>query len=194
MEIADVFRDLPTLETERLILRKLTLDDARDMFEFSSDPDVPRYMVWEAHESIEDTRAFLKNVVDRYARGEPAGWGVHHKGDDRLIGTISLGFAVGGFDWPNRRSEVGYWIAKPYWNQGLTTEALGRVLAFGLEELGLNRIEAKCSVENVGSYRVMEKAGMRFEGVLREQMLKKGTFHDMKMYSILRKEFNPTPN
>ena len=60
--------------------------------------------------------------------------------------------------------------------------------------MGLNRIEAKCSVENVGSYRVMEKAGMRFEGVLREQMLKKGTFHDMKMYSILRKEFNPTPN
>jgi ribosomal-protein-alanine N-acetyltransferase len=87
------------------------------------------------------------------------------------------------------RAEIGYVIGRKYWGEGLMTEAVKEVIRFGFERMNLNRIQATCFPENIGSYRVMEKAGMKFEGTLREQMFIKGRFQDLKLYSILRKEY-----
>src|SRR5437868_8103501 len=85
--VEDVFGDLPSLETERLILSKMTLDDAQDMFEYAQDPEVARYTTWSAHRSIEDTKEFLLLTLEQYKSGKIAAWGMVHKAENKLIGT-----------------------------------------------------------------------------------------------------------
>lgn len=185
-KIEDVFADLPSVETDRLLLRRATMVDAADMFEYASDAEVARYTTWEPHASIEESRMFLEFLLHRYSGGEVAEWGVVHKADNKLIGTC--GFSM--WNPYNARAEVAYAMARPYWGQGLMTEAVRAVLDFGFVRMALNRIEARCLPANIGSARVMEKAGMQYEGLLREQMYAKGRYHDLKMYSILRREWS----
>jgi ribosomal-protein-alanine N-acetyltransferase len=184
-EIAAVFGDLPEIRTERLRLRRMTLADAADMFDDARDPEMTRYTTWQPHRSSADSRARLERVVGRYARGEVANWGVEHRSDGRFIGTA--GYMR--WDVDDHCAELGYAISRNYWGQGLMTEALRAIIAFGFERMQLNRIEARCTAKNVGSYRVMERAGMTFEGTLRERHLVEGDFTDKKLYSILRREY-----
>lgn len=187
--VEDVFGDLPSLETERLLLRKMRLDDAGDLFEYASDPEVARYTTWEAHKTIDDSRTALSHWMELYNTGQVAPWGMEHKRDGKLIGTC------GFVHWNPRhaRAEVAYALSRQYWGKGYTAEAVRAVIAFGYHTMGLNRIEARCDVPNVASARVMEKAGMKLEGVLRQQMFVKGEYVDMKMYSILRVEWAAGP-
>ena len=163
----------------------MRLDDDEAMFVYASDPLVAEHTSWYPHASIDDSRHFLRSIVDRYAEGQEAGWAITLREDDRLIGT------AGFFSWSvaNRRAEIGYSLARHLWNQGLMTEAVGAMLRFGFEQMNLNRIEARCKLANLGSARVMEKAGMSFEGVLREHQYAKGVFEDLKLYAILRREW-----
>jgi [ribosomal protein S5]-alanine N-acetyltransferase len=180
--INDVLRDLPIIETERLILRRMRLDDAEDLFAYGSDPEVTRTTTWPTHLSIDDSRTFLTWVLEQYERGEHAGWGIEHRADGKFIGTVGyVMFSDAGYV-----GEIGYALARPYWGQGLTTEAAKAVIRFGFDYLGLHRIQATCHADNVGSYRVMEKAGMRFEGILRGSRYVKGRFDDVRMYALLR--------
>jgi [ribosomal protein S5]-alanine N-acetyltransferase len=87
------------------------------------------------------------------------------------------------------RAELGYVLAQEYWGTGLMPEAVRRVIRFCFERMDLNRVEARCLAENVASARVMEKAGMSYEGTLRKREYIKGAYRDMKMYSILRSEY-----
>lgn len=117
METKDVFGNLPTLETGRLVLRKVTLGDGRDFFEYASDPEVARYTTWEPHQSIEDSLSFLRLVLERYDNQRVATWGVEHKRDQKFIGTCGfLYWAV-----PDARAEVAYALSRKYWGQGLMT-------------------------------------------------------------------------
>jgi ribosomal-protein-alanine N-acetyltransferase len=180
----DLFKNLPILETERLKLRKLNLRDAGDVFEYASVPDVSKYVSWESHRTIADTKSFLKHVLFQYDKGIPASWGIILKENEKLIGT-------GGFLWwsvDNSKAEIGYVISNRYWNEGYMTEALHRILGFGFDIMQLERIEARCFIENVASERVMQKCGMKLEGVLRSSMYIKGAFRNFKLYSILRNE------
>lgn len=185
MRIEDVFSDLPQLETERLLLRKMRTEDAEDLFEYASDPDVARYTTWTPHGSVEDSKAYLRRARDLYAAREVAEWGLVYKADGKFIGTC------GFVDWLpyHARAEVGYAMSRRYWGQGIMTEAVREVIRFGFEVMMLNRVEARCMIENVGSARVLEKCGMRYEGILREHMYSKGRYDDLKMYSILRREW-----
>jgi [ribosomal protein S5]-alanine N-acetyltransferase len=183
--IDELLAELPTLETERLLLRKITPADEGDTFAFTSDPEVPKFMSWEPHQSLEDSRAYLATVFDRYRQHMPGPWGIVHKGDARLIGSC------GYYDWQrdHNRAEIGYVLSRSYWAQGYMAEAVRELIEFGFREMGLNRIQAICNVPNIGSARVMEKAGMRFEGVLRQSFFEKGKYVDVKVYSILRGEW-----
>jgi [ribosomal protein S5]-alanine N-acetyltransferase len=177
--------DLPELTTERLWLRKLALADAEDVFAYASDPEVARFVTWEAHGSIRDSIAFLNMVKQKYDNGQIAEWGIADKSTGRIIGTC-------GFTWvrpEHGKGEIGYALAQTHWRKGLMTEAVEAVFQFGLHTLHLNRIEARCKVENTGSERVMQKCGMRYEGTFRQTMLVKGKYIDLKMYAILRDEW-----
>jgi ribosomal-protein-alanine N-acetyltransferase len=183
--IDELLAELPTLETERLVLRKITPADQTDIFAYASDPEVSKYMPWDPHQSQADTFEYLASVFKRYENHTPGPWGIVHKRDGKLIGTCAY------HDWQrtDRRAEIGYVLSRSYWGQGYMVEATRAMIAFGFRELGLNRIQAMCDLPNTGSARVMEKVGMRFEGVLREYFFEKGRYIDMKLYSILRNEW-----
>lgn len=185
MFISDVFGNLPALETERLILRKLRPEDDRDVFDYASNPEVSKQVVWDTHESIEDSRSFIAAVMELYENGEVATWGIEHRESGKLIGTA--GFAY--WNIPHARAEIGYALGERYWGRGYMTEAARAMLDFGFNTMGLNRIEARCELENRGSERVMEKIGMSLEGVIRQHMYVKGSYRDLKLYSILRSEW-----
>ena len=182
MNVDGFFHDLPELETGRLLLRKLRMTDAQDMYEYSRDPEVARHVLWDAHQSVGDSRGYLRYAVRQYRQDLPASWGIELKENHKLIGTI-------GFMWINcehRSAEVGYSLSRDCWNQGYATEALRAVLRFGFNTLRLNRIEAQHELDNPASGRVMEKCGMRCEGTLRQRVFNKGRFSDVRLYAILR--------
>lgn len=172
------------LETDRLILRRMTPNDAEAVFAYASDPEVTRYVLWETHLSIEDSRAFLELVAGKYESGGEPDWGIVYKGDHRFVGTCG----IVSWEPDHARAELGYALSRHYWGRGLMVEAVRAMIAFGFDRMDLNRIEARCITENVASARVMEKAGMTHEGTLRQREFIKGAYRDIEVYSILRGE------
>jgi len=186
------FQDLPALETDRLILRKLAVKDANHIYEYASDPEVSKFVAWEPHRSVVDTVNFIRTIMKQYSDGLPSPWGIVYKENNKVIGT-------GGYHmWikEHRKAEIGYAISARYWNKGIMTEALREIINFGFERMNLHRAEARVYVENTASERVMQKCGMKYEGILRESWFVKGIFQDIKMYSVLKSEFetNSTPD
>lgn len=181
----DRLRETPELETDRLILRKFNLDDAQDVFAYASNPEVARYVTWDAHATIENSIAFINWVLERYNAGRTSDWAIVLKETGQVVGSIGLV----EMDDKNARCEVGYVIAQPIWGRGLMPEALRRVVRFLLEEGGVNRVEAIHVLENEASGKVMEKVGMTFEGILKQRIQAKGQFWDVKQYSIIKSDW-----
>ena len=163
----------------------MTPEDAKSVFDYASDPEVTRYVIWETHNSVEDSKAFLDLAVSKREIGGEPEWGIVYKGDYRFIG------ACGIVSWEpyHARAELGYVLSRDYWGRGFMAEAVRAMISFGFQRMNLNRIEARCVAENAASARVMEKAGMTYEGTMRQRELIKGAYRDMKVYSILRSEF-----
>lgn len=176
---------IPTLETERLHLRPFTLDDDVAVFAVASDPEVARFVRFEAHRDLAETRAFLELVQRHYRRGDPFAWAIALREDGRLIG--SCGFVSQA---PERRSaEIGYWLGKPYWGQGYAVEAARALVRYGFEQMGLQHVEAKCFLENRGGQRVIEKLGMKLEGTDRSERIK-GAYPELRLHGITRQEWS----
>lgn len=178
------FSSLPVLKTARLVLRPLSVRDARDIYSWASDPEVAQYVLWDAHRSLSETRGYIRTIRSMYRRGLPASWGVVLAETGCVIGTI-------GFMWfseTNRSAEVGYSFSRSCWNRGYATEALRAVIASAFDSLPLNRLEAQHDIRNPASGRVMEKCGMRREGILRQRLRNKGENVDVALYAILRSD------
>ena len=185
MKVEDIFSVFPSLETERLILRKMTLEDTQDIFEYASDLDITTYVTWEPHKSIADAISFINSMNQRYEKVGLSEWGLVYRENNKFIGTC-------GYMWwrpDHARAEIAYALSRKFWNQGLVTEAVKEIIKFGFEKMMLNRIEARCFLENIASEMVMQKVGMKFEGIQREGLFTKGKYHDLKVYSILRREY-----
>jgi ribosomal-protein-alanine N-acetyltransferase len=176
----------PVIETERLILRPLTMADDEAVFAYASDPQVSKYVTFETAKSINDSRMFLETSVQNYAEGkDPLNFAAILKKENKLIGSL------GYLHWSNvdKRIEIGYALSRPYWNNGYVTEAARSLVAYCFANSDIMRIEARCRSEHDASARVMEKIGMKYEGLLRRNSFIKGEFWDMKIYSILRDEW-----
>ena len=184
--LENALRNFPDLRTPRLRLRRLCLEDARDVFAYARDPQMTPFVFWEPHRSLDDTREFLERTLKGYAGGAPPTWGIQHLKHGVIIGAC----AYHEVSFLNERAEIGYALARKYWGLGLMTEAVRVMLDYGFNNLQLNRIEARCDVENIASWRVMEKVDMKFEGVLRQNIILHGRPRDAKMYAILREEWD----
>ena len=180
-----IFSNIPTLDTERFILRKMLLDDTDDMFEYSKNKEVTKFLSWSPHPDKQYTFEYLSYIQDRYKTGDLYDWAIICKETNKMIGTC--GFTC--FDFPNNSAEIGYVINPVYHGKGIATEVSQRVIRFGFENLSLERLECKFMIENAASKRVMEKNGMTFEGIRRHGMLVKGEYRDIGVCSILREEF-----
>lgn len=175
----------PQMETNRLVLRQLKLDDAADVFHYFARDEVTQYYdlatfteQWQAEELIQQWN-------DRYIRSEGIRWGITLQGENRIIGTC--GFH--GWSKEHNKIEVGYELSPEYWQQGLMSEALKAVIAYGFEHLKLNRIEALIDPDNISSRKLLQKVGLTEEGTLRDCYFEKNQYVDAVVFSILRREF-----
>lgn len=179
------FSKMPTLQTERLTLRRLSVRDAADMFDYAHRADVTRYLTWSAHPDASYSREYLEYLQGRYAGGMYYDWGIVYKENGKMIGTC--GFT--SFNCSHDKAEIGYVLHPDYWGKGIAPEAVKKILDFGFEKLNLHRIEANFIKENARSLRVMEKVGMTFEGYAKEAMLIKGNYVTVGTCAVLRSDW-----
>lgn len=180
-----LFKSIPTLSTERLVLRRMERKDVDAVYEYASDPEVSRYLLWYPHRDIFDSREYLKIVDRKYKRGEFYDWGITLVGYDKVLGTC--GFT--SFNIDENSAEIGYVLNRRFWGNGIASEAARAVITFGFEVLGLDLIYAKFIPENKGSRRVLEKCHMHYDTRQHSSVECKGRMVDVDVYSISRAEY-----
>lgn len=174
------------ITTESLLLRRFTAEDAENVYNnWTSDSEVSKYMRWESHKNIEETEEKINDWLERYEKNNFYQWAITYRGSNEPIGAIGM-FVVneadlcGGF---------GYLVGRKYWGQGITTEALEGVIKFAFEAVGFNRVEAFHSVKNPASGKVMQKAGMKLEGSMRQKYKSNIGFEDCDMYGMIKDDY-----
>ena len=150
-----------TLKTPRLHLRKVKPTDADAIFrEYAQDPEVTKYVSWQAHRSIDETREYVRTCLLAWDTGKAFHWVIEGRESGSLMGMIIA--RVNAEKW-----ELGFVLARCYWGQGFMTEAVKAVIDWALRRGKIYRVWAVCDIDNLASARVMEKAGMRREGILK---------------------------
>jgi [ribosomal protein S5]-alanine N-acetyltransferase len=174
------------LETQRLILRDLIKSDLQGVHSYASDLEVVRHLPFGPN-SEEETKNYLQREL-KLQRQQPR----HHfalavtlKDNKQFIGACRLSVT----NTEKQEGSLGYCLAKEFWGQGYATEAVGKLINFGFQQLNLHRIFAICEPKNVVSMRVLVKSGMRQEGYLREYEWVKGEWRDMLLYAMLEREW-----
>ncbi len=153
------------LQTARVTLRRPRRSDAEAIFErYASDPEVTRYLGWPRHRSVEDSHGFVRYALDGWETGRDLPYLAFAREDGRLLGSTGLHFETPA------RAFTGYVLARDAWGRGLATEMASAMAALAFSDPQLHRFFAYCHVDNPASARVMEKAGMQREGVLRRYL------------------------
>lgn len=175
----------PILKTSRLLLRPFDISDAKRVQDLAGDIKVATHTLNIPH-PYEDGMAegWINTHKEHLEQDKTVTYAVIMNETQELIGAISLMLNL-----KHKKAEIGYWFGVPYWNNGYCTEATTEIIKFGFLQLGLNKIIACAMAENTGSWRVMEKAGMGFEGIRRQEVLKWGEFKDLKYYYILKDDY-----
>lgn len=153
-------------DTDRLRLQAPRLEDAEEIYAaYATDPEATRYLLWHPHANVEETRSFLRGRVSALARGATDFyWTVRLRDEGTLIGAVALG--IDGF-----KANLGYVLARAHWRRGYATEAVGAVTDWARQQPEIWRVWAECDVDNPASARVLEKIGLRREGVLRRWLM-----------------------
>lgn len=177
--------EMTNIKTARLLLRPLRYQDAKDFYEYAKDEQVARYVLWDAHTSLNQTKAILRSQMMQSRQEGLFTMAITLKENKRMIGTIGLV----GRDWDNHTAEVGFSLARAFWRQGLMTEALSAYLRFLFEQNIVHRIEAQHDVDNPASGSVMRKAGMKEEGLLKERVYYKKRYASVRLYAAIQDEW-----
>ena len=175
-----------TLETKRLILRKIKLNDYKDAFKnWCNSENVDKYVIWTKHPTEEETKILYTKWIEEYDE-KTYRWIIELKDINEVIGTIDVSKRFLNFG----TCEIGYCLSDKYWNQGIMTEATNEVIRFLFEECDVNTICAQLLENNPASGKVMEKVGMKYEGRLRSRIFDKdNNRNDLLVYSILKEEY-----
>lgn len=153
------------IEFERLLLRWPTEADAEEIFaRYGQDSQVSRYMSWKPHPSVSATREHIERWVDDRQAGVSCSWLLYPRGGGPLLGSV-------GFRVKEHLVQFGYCLARDVWGQGYATEAARAIVATALAGPAIWRVQAYCDVENRASARVLEKAGLTFEGTFRRYLV-----------------------
>lgn len=178
------------IDTERLALRRFMESDIDDAYSnYGSDPEVGRYINFTPCDTLEGTREFIHIHLKKYME-DPDFYGWALTLDGVVIGTVSL-FEVDLF---NESCEIGYSLGSRWCGKGYMTEAVSAVIDFAIHDLQMHRVQATCHPDNTASQRILEKVGMRFEGVMRDsQKNKDGSFTDLRLYAIISEDCCESP-
>ncbi len=180
-----IFDNLPTLETPRLILKKITMDNLYDMNRYSSLEETSKYLAWTPHLNLLETRGTIEFHKEHYRLGLSPDWGVNLKANNMFIGTC--GFT--SVDEYNNSAEIGYVLSPEYWGQGLMKEAVKAVMHVAFMDIGIHRLTARIMDGNERSVRLATSLGFVHEGTGRECQIIKGKYTTVHTYSILIHEY-----
>ncbi len=179
------FRTIPTLETPRLLLRKILPRDEADMYEYSRDPETSKYLLWEPHTSRAFTRAHIRYLQEQYQAFAFFDWALVEKESGKMIGTC--GFTE--IYEREKRAEVGYVLSPRYHRRHLAPEALERVMEYGFITLGLVLLEGRIMEGNLASRKVLSRMGFREETKKQEIFYKRGEKQKILTFAITREEY-----
>lgn len=177
------FTPFPELKTGRLLLRKLEITDANEMFFLRSNEDVLRYIGREPTKTIAEAEEFINKINKSVDENESILWSIALLNDpSTIIGTICFW----NFKKEHYRGEIGYILHPGHWRKGIMKEAINAVVDYGFSILGLHSIEALLNPENIGSSSVLESTGFTKEGHIKENFYFNGVFRDTAIYSKLK--------
>jgi ribosomal-protein-alanine N-acetyltransferase len=187
--------DIPTLtamnlviDTPRLRLRPISLDDVEGLWPYVSDPALPRLMSWDAHKDRGETRAYIASQIDALAKGTDLAWTIVHQG--KPGGSIGLHGITWGFHaWRVDRAELGYWLAPPLWGRGLMSEAALAATRWAFQTLGLHKVTVGHIEGNEASKRIIEKLGFRHLSVFEEDAWRDGRWLRHPRYEMTAGEW-----
>lgn len=179
-------RKLPVLTCERLILRPFLLSDGKRVQELAGAKEVAATTLNIPH-PYQDGMAetWIRDHEKHFQQDQVFTLAICLKESNELIGAISLVLFR-----HDSKGSLGYWIGTDYWNNGYCTEAAKAIMKYGFEQLGLNRVYSTHLSHNPASGKVMQKLGMKQEGVFRQHVNKWGKFHDLVYYGVLKEEYN----
>lgn len=178
-----------TLETERLIIRKFNVDDGIYMYNnWASDDKVTKYLKWPTHKAKGMSQSYVNWLIKNYEKSDDNviyDWAIELKEIGQVIGSI------GAVNINNEVEsiQVGYCIGSKWWHKGIMSEAFKEVIRFFMENVGVNRIEARYDTRNENSGKVMEKCGLKYEGTLRLSDINNSGLFDAAWYSILKEDY-----
>ena len=172
------------LTTERLTLRRFELEDAASAYyNWTSDPEVTKYLTWPTHQSVEQTEQVIKEFwIANYDKKDFYEWAIELNEIEQPIGSISAVRVDDNID----AVEIGYCIGREFWHKGYTSEALKEVMRFFFEEVGAGRVSARHDVNNPNSGKVMQKCGMEYEGTMRRADRNNTGITDVAVYAKVK--------
>ncbi|HEX4450351.1 MAG TPA: GNAT family N-acetyltransferase [Kofleriaceae bacterium] len=177
-----------TITTPRLVLRPLEPRHAGELFPYASDPDVARTMSWNAHADLDETREWVDMMIRERAKQTELVWAIEHAG--KAIGAIGLGRITWTFRaWRVDRAELGYWLGKPFWRQGMTGEAALAVTAWAFETMRLHKIMIGCIDGNIASQKIIEKLGYRFLAMFEDDVWRDERWWNHRRYELTSAEW-----
>jgi ribosomal-protein-alanine N-acetyltransferase len=182
---AERLKTIPTLETDRLILRELSPADATAVFALFADPEVVKYYDTSRFERIEQASSLIESFRRRHEAGTCIRWAMVRKSDSTVVGTCGFPSIVAR----HHRAEIGFELASAYWRQGFMSEAVQALLRFAFVEVGFNRVEGLVMPGNDASSALLVKFGFREEGLLKQYTYWKDRYFDLRMYACLKSDF-----
>lgn len=175
------FTPFPAIETERLLLRRVTTDDVNEVFELRSNPENMKYIPRPLSKSTDDALKLIAEIEDKIDTNIGINWGITLKDDTKLLGIIGYY----RMQPENHRAEIGYILLPEFHGKGIITEAVNQLIKYGFEDLKLHSIEAVIDPENFASEKVLQKCGFVKEAHLKEVLFYEGRFLDSVIYSLL---------
>jgi ribosomal-protein-alanine N-acetyltransferase len=174
------FTPFPVLGTERLLLREIATDNAEDLFLLRNDDDAMKYISKPKLQTIEEAKDLIKIMTNISERIQ---WGITLKGKNKFIGIIGYHRIIK----EHYRAEIGYMLHPQYWNTGIMSEAIAKVIHYGFNEMNLHSIEAIINPANTVSRKVLQKFNFIKEAYFKENFFFEGKFLDFEVYSLLKK-------
>ena len=186
----DLCQKMPTLapdflDTPRLHLRRLNSSDGPGLFNIFSNADVARYLSAPPVASPAEVEKKLGDMISHYAGDSAFQLAVTRKDTGELIGTCTIWNIYS----QNRRGEIGYVLAKPFWGSGYMSEALSALINYIFNEKQFHRLEADIDLRNVSSATILERLGFKREGLMRERWIVAGEISDSALYGLLASDW-----
>ncbi|MCB9418626.1 MAG: GNAT family N-acetyltransferase [Ardenticatenaceae bacterium] len=180
-----IFDSFPVLNTERLILRQIQMNDAAALYACFADEEVTRFYNLPTFSRIEQAQGIIEHMLNSYGERRTIRWAITRREDGLFLGTC--GFT--GWKWHFFSGQIGYELSRPFWRQGVMTEALTAVIRLAFTQLNLNRVEALVMPGNTASLNLLKKLDFQNEGLLRQSGYWENKFHDLYMMALLKRDW-----